>query len=357
MNQAHFKGVTLEDLPYLEQLFEINITVYCLEPTIPDQDDSEEQDRPEIAARLIQRSHRHYPRSLHLNLYHDHFSYIKNLKQYSKSYQCSRCGKFWKDGFRLNRHEKTCEAKTRLKFPGGAYTVPSTVFEQLADEGIVVPKELRYFKYFATFDFECMLTKDDQLPKDTEKLTWTNKHVPLSVSSCSNIPGFEDPKCIITDGNTHDLLKQFVDYLLEISQESYRLLLSDFEEIFTAIDTKIEESRSGERDAEIDDMVNLLVDLQENGAGNNDDGDYRGIPVLESDDEDEEEIEEENEEDRAFLDDNESEVEDVNFYRVLNRQLEDETLEDEGEEEVEEEHSKENEKKKPHPLVKLKVII
>jgi len=101
-----------------------------------------------------------------LNLYDNHFSYIKNLARYSKSYQCSKCGKMWKKGFRLNRHEQMCEAKTRLKFPGGAYNSPATIFEQLADEGINVSEELRYFKYFATFDFESLFTQN-QLPNNT----------------------------------------------------------------------------------------------------------------------------------------------------------------------------------------------
>lgn len=117
-----------------------------------------------------------------------------------------------------------CEAKTRLKFPG-AYVVLPTIFEQLEDEGIPIPEELRYFKYLATFDFECMFnTSQESQPNNTTKLTWEAKHVPLSVSVCSNVPGYENPKCMVTNSDSHQLLKNLVDYLLQVSEVSYNSL-------------------------------------------------------------------------------------------------------------------------------------
>ena len=149
----------------------------------------------------MQRSHRNYPNTLYLNLFKKHFSYIISLAQYSKSFCCLRCGKYWKDGFKLNRHEKTCEAKTRLKFPGGAYVVPPTIFEQLEDERIHVPEELRYFPYLATFDFECLFSEVN-LPKNSSKLTWEAKHVPLGMSVYSNVPDYDHRKCVVTNGDS-----------------------------------------------------------------------------------------------------------------------------------------------------------
>ena len=153
-----FHGVKLSELDELEKLFEVNIQVYNLAPTQThgeDEDDAEKETRPDIAATLLRRSHRHYESTLFLNLYENHFSYIKDLARYSKSFQCSRCGKYWKGANKLRRHEKTCDGKVQLKYPGGAYHVPKTIFEELEDEGIIVPEEARYFPYRATFDFEC----------------------------------------------------------------------------------------------------------------------------------------------------------------------------------------------------------
>ncbi|KAK3725754.1 hypothetical protein QZH41_001058 [Actinostola sp. cb2023] len=77
-----FQGIKLEELSELEKLYEINIAVYSLEPDNSDEDKAEDLDRPEIIARLVQRSHRHYTSTLYLNLYKYHFSYIKSLTRY-----------------------------------------------------------------------------------------------------------------------------------------------------------------------------------------------------------------------------------------------------------------------------------
>ena len=161
---------------------------------------------------------------------------------YSKSYCCSKCDKLWKTAKAMNQHEKTCEVTVRHVFPGGVYKVPQTIFNLLEDEGIHIPKDLKYFPYRATFDFECYFKKDDQHPRNTAKLTWEAKHVPLSVSVCSNVPGYDEPMCFVSSGNTREMLKQFIDYLVEISQQSYALLLGRFSDVFDQISQRIANS-------------------------------------------------------------------------------------------------------------------
>ena len=325
-----FEGVTLEDLLELEKLFQVNVVVYALEL----QSDEEEQQQPEIVARLVRRSHTQHASTMYLNLYKNHFSYITNMAKYSKSYQCSRCGKYWKDGFMLNRHEKKCEAKVRYRFPGSTYKPSKTILHLLEDEGIAIPEELRFFPYRATFDFECMFDTSG-LPHNSTKLTWENKHVPVSVSVCSNVPEYHEPRCFVSDGDCKALVKRMVDYLIEVSQESYRLMKEQFVEVFQAINDKL-----GAGDSTTDQPLD--------GSEEEDEG---GINVLESDDEDEEEYDSENEEDRAFIDDDDSDdEEDVNFYRAFDRELGD-TRVPHSRQEVQQE------KKRPHPLVKLKVCI
>ena len=232
-----FDGVTLEELPDLEKLFELNIYVYRLVEC-----EDEDTEKTEIVAQLIQRSHRNYANTMYLNLYGSHFSYIKNLKMYSKSYCCSKCDKLWKTAKALNQHEKTCKASVRHVFPGGAYKVPQTIFDLLEDEGNVIPEELKYFPYRATFDFECYFKKGDQHPKNTAKLTWEAEHVPLSVSVCSNVPGYDQLKCFVSSGSAKEMIKQFVEYLVQISQESYALLLDRFSDVFEQINERIANS-------------------------------------------------------------------------------------------------------------------
>ena len=232
-----FDGLTLEELPDLEIMFELNIYVYRLVECY-----DEDNDTTSVVAQLIQRSHRAYANSMYLNLYGSHFSYIKNLGMYSKSYCCSKCDKMWKNARALNRHEKTCEANVRHVFPGGAYKVPQTIFDLLADEGVEIPDDLKHFPYRATYDFECYFKRETDHPRNTAKLTWEAEHIPLRVSVCSNVPGYDHPKCFVSSGNTGDMIKRFVDYLVEISQESYRLLLDRFSEVFDQINERIANS-------------------------------------------------------------------------------------------------------------------
>ena len=100
----------LTELHNLERLFQVNLFVHSLETTKPDGEDGvdnmtkeSEDSTPEIAVQLIHSSFCHHSSTLYLNLYKNHFSYIQDMKKYAKSYCCSRCGTYWKDGFKLNR--------------------------------------------------------------------------------------------------------------------------------------------------------------------------------------------------------------------------------------------------------------
>ena len=180
-------------------MYEVDIQVCNLAPTHRHGEDEDDQENtPDISATLIRRSHCHYPSTLLLNLYENHFNYMKNLAGYSKSFQYSRCGKYWKRAHNLRQQEKTCDSKVKLKYPGGADDVPKTIFEELEEEGIILPEEAHYFHYRATFHFECYFDKQNaNQEKNTDKLTWLSSHIPLSGSVCSNVPGYQEMKCFI----------------------------------------------------------------------------------------------------------------------------------------------------------------
>ena len=226
-------------------------------------------------------------------------------------------------------HEKTCDGKVQLKYPGGAYHVPKTVFEQLEDEGIIVPEEAYYFPYHAIFDFECYFDKEKaQELKNIDKLNWQSSHVPLSVSVCSNVPGYQAPKCFVSNGDSKEFITEFIQYLNKISLKSSSLLREQYADVFEALKTvRAPETRD-------DQLAQILVDIQEESqqaeSEENENSEEelsdneRDIDLMTSDDEDEEEIEPENEEDRAFLHGETEEHEDISFYRRLNVELDSE---------------------------------
>ena len=217
---------------------------------IPNEEEDEIQEdmdaKPEIAAMLVHRSLCHYSSSLYLNLYQKHFSYINDMKTYSKSYCCSRRGKFWKHVGKLHCHEQAYEGKVHYTFPGGAYKTPPTIFKLLEDEVFTIPTKLKNFPYSATFDFECTFSSHTNL-NNTAKLNWDAKHIPLSVSVCSNVPEYDQPKCFVSDGDPTQLVKEMVDYLVDISNASYCLLKEEFLFLFGAIYEKLELQQIGPR--------------------------------------------------------------------------------------------------------------
>ena len=91
---------------------------------------------------------------LHLNLYENHFSYIKHFKTYAKRYKCNACSRVFNRANNLKRHAKECLLETEEIYIGGKYRNKKNLFELLDNEAIHVPEELRYYPYFSVFDLQ-----------------------------------------------------------------------------------------------------------------------------------------------------------------------------------------------------------
>ena len=225
-----FVGVTLEDLSKIEATFDVNVVVYKLD----------EITDGKTTAELVRRSPCQYIETMYLNVYEAHFSYIKDIRMYSHSYKCSKCEQaLWKSSWELHRHERTCEAGVNQIYKGGVYRPPASIFERLDDEGIIVSPVLRYFPYRATFDFECYFS-DERLPVNSDKLQWSARHVPLSVSVASNVPGYEPALCFVTDGDADKLVGCMITRLNTISDAAYESLLPLYADVLEELKTRKE---------------------------------------------------------------------------------------------------------------------
>jgi hypothetical protein len=85
MTPADFKGVTLDCFVVLEQVFSLNVYVYDLQET----------ETGKVNVELVRRSPYKYDDTMNMSLCEQHFSYIKDLRSYSRSYTCRNCGKLW----------------------------------------------------------------------------------------------------------------------------------------------------------------------------------------------------------------------------------------------------------------------
>ena len=226
----HFAGVTLDDLHKVESKFETNVVVYQLV----------EIDNGKTMAELVRRSPAQYQETMYANLHESHYSYIQDIGKYCHSYRCRKCGdSLWKRPWELHRHESTCEAGVNRIYKGGVYRPPASIFERLDDEGIIVSPVLRYFPYRATFDFECYFS-DERLPVNSDKLQWSARHVPLSVSVASNVPGYEPALCFVTDGDADKLVGCMITRLNTISDAAYESLLPLYADVLEELKTRKE---------------------------------------------------------------------------------------------------------------------
>ena len=147
---------------------------------------------------------------------------------YCHSYRCQNCGdSLWKCPRDLHRHESVCEGGIRRIYPGGVYQPSPSIFQRLDDEGFVVIEDLKYYPYRATFDFECYFS-DERLPANSDKRQWSARHVPLSVSVASNVPGHEDAQCYVTNGDSDKLVEYMMAHLITISDAAYDTLLPSY---------------------------------------------------------------------------------------------------------------------------------
>jgi hypothetical protein len=223
-----FPGVEIQELSNMAQCFKTNIVIYRLIRS----------EKGERKAHLVFRTHTKFVDTMHLDLYNEHFSLISNLQSYSSTFICQRCTKIFNSTKRLNRHARTCQAAVTLSYPGGIFKLQKTVFDEIEEYlDIQIPQNMRVFPYRICFDFESYFDTNN-LPTDTTKISWEARHIPISVSLCSNVPGYKEPKCIIREEFDLDgvpLLTAMLQYILEIQEHSTALLNEKYQYIYSTI--------------------------------------------------------------------------------------------------------------------------
>ncbi|KAJ8020744.1 hypothetical protein HOLleu_40418 [Holothuria leucospilota] len=145
-------------------------------------------------------------------------------KQYSKSFSCSRCRRLFKAHKSLQKHVPRCKQHVTYRYPGGVYELPPTIFDRLQEIGICISKQDQFYPYRITYDIETYLDKDDVLQSNGTKLKFLGQHKLLSISVCSNVPGFTEPKCFISQGDPGKLVDEFVNYCHTISQTAFEIV-------------------------------------------------------------------------------------------------------------------------------------
>ena len=88
----------------------------------------------------------------------------------------------------------------------------------------------------------------DNVPADTNTLQWSARHVPLSVSVASNVPGHEDAQCYITNGDSDKLVADMMSHLHAVSDAAFESLKPSYESVLDKLKMLKEEWDSAEEE-------------------------------------------------------------------------------------------------------------
>ena len=193
-------GVSENEISIIEKCFDVNIVLLT----------KGEDGQAGIYQDSYYRHDTNTTKVVYLNLYEDHVSLILNIDGYSGVYLCPKCGRHFGQMGHLKRHLKSnsdCTKFPKEKFSGGFFKRKLMVFEEidtLPIGGIGQYHFDKYYPYFICFDFEAMHEKTNEFDMvDTEievndssiicKTRFISLHKPISVSICSNVPGFTQP--------------------------------------------------------------------------------------------------------------------------------------------------------------------
>ena len=167
-------------------------------------------------AELTRRSLMKRTKTTSLLRFENHICWTADINKFLKKFRCYVCDQFFDRSFNLMRHIQTCSKNTQHKYPTGAYQLSETIFDRLDDVQINVPQELRLFSHLIVFDFESITVPDNTL-RNTDLTSWIGKHVPISVSTASNL--LKDPIFTCKE-DPYQLIRDFVSSLTNIAEKS-----------------------------------------------------------------------------------------------------------------------------------------
>ena len=92
------------------------------------------------------------------------------------------------------------------------YIHVDNIFDILATRGINIPNCMTLHEHKIRFDIECLLSRD----LDISNTEYQQIHKTASVSICSNVDGFVEPRCYITEGSDDELIERALEFRLDV---------------------------------------------------------------------------------------------------------------------------------------------
>jgi hypothetical protein len=217
-----FEGISFTDLLTIERIFNIRITVV------------DYQADQKVIVRWVTK--RPGTKMMYLNINNQHFGYIKNIDLLTRNFLCKMCGTSFTRLHCLKIHKCLLEEDSRRVFVGGNWKPPDTIFEKVNRQfGKDIKKELYPFRI--VYDVECLLKREGLVPSTT-KMDIINKHELLSVSICSNVPGYTNARCLVRmeNGSQEELTQRFVECIDKIAKKAGKIMLDKHHSLIKSLE-------------------------------------------------------------------------------------------------------------------------
>ena len=224
LRSNQFQVVHMNDIPTVEDLLTLNIFLYDIDIV-----------NGNIFEELARRSLHKYEDTVPLLRYINHICYVNNINAVFQSLRCPNCDTFFSRAFNLERQSTTCSEQLKNVYPRNVYQIRVTLFDKLDSFSIKYTSEQKLFQNLAIFDFESTCVREETF-EDTNTTTWIGKHVPISVSSSSNL--VEKP-IFLCNSDPYHLVASFIG-ALEISASQSKAKMNNFSvDIETTIKIKL----------------------------------------------------------------------------------------------------------------------
>ena len=221
LSPNQFQRVHMNDIPTIEDLLTLNILLYDID--IVDGN---------IVGELARGTAPKYENTVRLLRYNNHICYVNNINAVLQSSRCPNCDTFIDKTFNLERHLTTCNERVKNVYPRKVYQIRETLFDKLDYSfGIKYTIEQLLCKKLAIFDFESICVHEETF-SDTNKTTWIEKHVPMSVSISSNL--VEEP-FFLCNSDPHNLVASFIGALEKLASQNKAKIKQLFLDIETTM--------------------------------------------------------------------------------------------------------------------------
>ena len=199
LSPNQFQRIHINDITLVEDLSLLNFFLYEI-------DNVEENLIGEVVWRDVQK----HKNTVWLLRYNNHICYLSKNNAVFKSFRCPNFDTFFNRTSSMEQHWTTWSERVKSVYPRNVYQIRESLFDKLDSFDMKYTSEKKTLRKFLIFVFDSNCVQEETF-RDTKTKPWIGKHVPISVSSYSNL--VEEP-ILLCNSDPHHLLQLLLELLI-----------------------------------------------------------------------------------------------------------------------------------------------